>query len=355
MKLLIMGAGGYMGSVYLGVLKTFGFPDESLFLVDRDEERARRLKSRYPKAKVSLTLDSVKSKGGLNGAIVVTNTPSHHLATMELLRMGVKNILIEKPLAVNLSAVKDIEKDIGKANVFTSFPLHFSGPFCRVEEIMREKKLYLKRLFVDFGKDRSTDERPTVGNMEDEAVHAVALLHALVEIRERINYVELTADLTFNSFVHEKIQQEAHSLDNVPLSPSDSTAIVVRLLTRKNKSISALINSSYLALQRSYVARGILCADEGKDPYLFQMDFNTPAGDVLLLKVAGNSEEPKREVFVKSKVGAVLDAFLKVTKGKKADAGLVPFRLGKEIVAFTETAKKSYEQKKLFGLAYALV
>ncbi len=111
MKVTIVGA-GYMGSAHARVLARirdeYPWLLDTVYVVDVDRERARRVAARYgfkPLFSVS------ELPEGVDFAFVVVPTRLHVAVSLELMGRGVAGLMVEKPLAPSLAeAVKLLEE-----------------------------------------------------------------------------------------------------------------------------------------------------------------------------------------------------------------------------------------------------
>lgn len=344
-RMLLVGAGGKFGSFYLESLtSTLGIAQENIFAVDVNRSKVQIIKERYPKVSVSTSISESLVQAGkkIDCALITTNTPSHHKVIIECLKNKIQYIFVEKPLAIDSRAVNEIRKHLRDEKIFVAFIGAFSDARGTVQELMKKKKLYLSEAFMDWKKDRSSDARPTIGCLEDESVHGVMAMLGYAGINQKIQSIDIQAQVSYLPFVNTKSQKLAQKIDSgMPSQPSCTATIFQKILTEKGV-VLGVVRSSFLSLKQSRITNLTLSDMKTRKPkYLIEIDSSKPKV-VLEIKKAGDSDtEIKRMYFESNKIGVEIRAFLDVVIGKKTDHRLTDFETAATGVAITDASKKS--------------
>lgn len=88
--------------------------------------------------------------------IIASNTPDHQRAISDRIKNGARDILSEKPLALNLDQTVNIIT-LAKQNhvdLYTALLIRFSPAIEKLKEFMAENNLIMVNGEVDWGKNR---------------------------------------------------------------------------------------------------------------------------------------------------------------------------------------------------------
>jgi len=343
MKIAVIGL-GQMGKVYISTLLKLGFSLNDVIGIDIRIDRIVDAMLKWPGLKCWTSVQ-LADFGGVDAAIVATNTPSHHRIILELLERRIEKIFCEKPIGMSIQEVEEIEDRLefhGGSKIYTAFLINFSGAVLSLRNFMIEECLYVAEARVNWGKDRTGNNRPTPGDLEDEACHGVGVVHSLVKVNQEVKGIEVSGKISHLSFVDEKIQKEACGLDeSFPKIPNSSSFITEIISTNKSGVIVG-IHSSFVNIQQERSVHVTLCDTEtGKPRWLALMEFDTPDGDMLTLKEVGPKKETRREVFGGDKITAETEAFFNVVSGGQVDSRLTDIKTAKLAVKFSDAVKES--------------
>jgi hypothetical protein len=241
--------------------------------------------------------------------------------------------------------VEKIENSLefhGGSKIYTAFLINFSEAVLSLQKFMIEEGLYVAEAYVNWGKDRTGNIRPTPGDLEDEACHGVGVVHLLVKINQGVKGIEVFGKTSYLPFVDEEVQRKACGLDeSFPKIPNSSSFITGVIGTNKADVIVG-IHSSFVSIRQERTVHVTVCdAETGKPRWLALMEFDTPDGDVLMLKEVGSKKETRREVFGGDKITAETEAFFNVVSGGKVDSRLTDFETAKLAVKFSDAVIKS--------------
>lgn len=288
-------------------------------------------------------------------AIVATNTPSHAKTVIKLMECGVRHILCEKPLALTMSEIAEIEKIMIEkgAKIYTAFIMNFSLALRDVIESMQRQNLVVTEGGVTWGKNRTSDTRPTPGNLEDEMVHGAHMLHKLCGINQCIKEMHVMGLLTYPRFANFEAQKKAQEIDfSFPMAPNASTFVLEYIVTDK-VDVRAVLHSSFIAAAQ--VRRVTLVLSEMRESsaslvYSVIMEFDRlwhgKVCDVLtiadLRKGTNESTSYAYDCDGYDKMDAQIKAFIDVAHAESSpDERLVSFEEAKQAVRFAEVVQLS--------------
>ncbi len=344
MKIGIIGA-GQMGTNYAKNLLALKVEASDIVCYDLVPERSQKLAQNFG----IVASDSFPS--GIDAAIVTTNTPSHHEVIAELARQGVKQILCEKPLAQNQKAVNIISDHIGNAQLYVGLVINFSLALNALIEKMETLDLELLDFYSQWGKNRGllSETRPTAGDVEDEAVHAIGIFLMLARARGRtFSKALVSAHVGSLPYANEEVQAKAHAADkSFPLKPNHSTSANLELVKNGNK-LSGSIRSSFLLAEEERMVGGVLGKRSNTDLYAFKIEFDRPNKEgkkdldtLTLVEVAHGA----KEVYPLSanKLGDLAKAFLYAALGGARDPRLATHAEGVGLVRIAEAILRSHD------------
>lgn len=343
MKIAVIGL-GQIGKIYIAALLRLGFSLNDMIGIDIRNDRITDAMLKWPGLKCWTSV-KIADLGGVDAVIVATNTPSHHKVILNLLAKRIENIFCEKPLGLNTQAVEKIENSLefhGDIKIYTAFLINFSEVVLSLRKFMIKKDFCVVEAYVNWGKDRTGNNRPTPGDLEDEACHGAGVVHSLAKINQKVKGIKVFGKISHLSFVDEKIQKEACELDeSFPKIPNSSSFITEVISTNKADVIVG-IHSSFVNIRQERTVHVTLGdAKTGKPKWLALMEFDTPDGDVLTLREVGPKKETRREVFGGDKVLAETRAFVNAISGEDVDFRLTDVETAKLAVKFSDAVAKS--------------
>jgi predicted dehydrogenase len=324
-----------MGDYYANnLVNKCGVPADQVVAHDRVAERAQALQQKYG------IIAAEEFPTGVDTAIVATNTPSHHEVVVRLAQDGIKNILVEKPLAQTPEGVSFITKAAHGAKIYTALVINFSPAIQRLLEHMEREQAFLLEFYGRWGKNRgaATEKRPTAGDLEDEAVHPIGVVLALATYRARFESARVSAEVGYLPYVNEAAQAAARALDSsFPARPNHSTSANIQLHADNYHGagfckIQGHVHSSFLLAQETRMVGGLIGSPETGPVYAFELLFDQKrpektggAVDVLkLVHIRANSAN--MEELQGDKLNDLTRAFLEAARGGKEDQRLA--RLG---------------------------
>lgn len=337
-KILVAGL-GQQGSTFTNKLMDLGVKPEHLILVDVNPAKIEAARSRWPAA---CYLDRVHEPTydqyhnlvyGLDqqiedvgAAIVATSTPSHHVVGRSLIRSGVSNILIEKPLAMGVGEARELTVWPGNLHdaplrVFCALLINFSPALRRLIDYMEEHDLVFMDGSSVWCKNRTGDTRPTPGD-SDEVVHPLMVFYRLARVnRDRLHRTSVTSRLTYPRYANRDAQREAQRIDSsFPLTPAASSFVVGQTAT-SHGLVNYSITSSFVAPQQERSVTLTLCkrTDTAQLGAMVRLDFDTRGDDgikdTLRIVTPGKDAKPLVESFQADKMEAQTKAFLRACQG----------------------------------------
>lgn len=358
-RIIVVGL-GQMGAVYLKALKKLGINDNEILGVDIDLSKVQTAQKNfsgikfqqgiifddyydpYTSSEYGVGIDALESV-----AIVASNTPSHHDVVASFVRHGVPYILCEKPLGINIAAVREIEVALEKANskVFTAFLMNFSPAVLHLIDKMQDEGLVLTEGSVVWGKNRMGDKRPTPGDLEDESVHGVGILHKLASVNQQIVGIQVGSMITYPKFADPTVQAKAHELDpSFPKEVNASTMALEQICTDRG-FVSCVIHSSYLYCRQTRRVSAVLSKmdDFAQPVYSVEVNFDikTEAGtedQLTITELVGNKVQ---------QLSFTCDKILEQTKAfilGGTDPRLTDFAQARKAVAFSEAVLLSSQR-----------
>lgn len=346
-KIAIVGL-GQMGIIYLKNLLSMGYQESDIIGIDIDPAKIEAAKEKFPGIIVLNQMDERVST-----AIVCTNTPSHHRVIVELAERGVKHIFCEKPLGMNVAAVNEIRDAITKTGtkVYAAFLINFSPVLKDLAELMERENLLITEGHVVWGKNRFGNNRPTPGDLEDESVHGVGVLHMLAGINQQIREIKVSGRLTFPKYVDEAAQAKARELD--PTFPAidavnASSMITEQVVTDRFECLTFGIHSSFImGTQRREVGVLLCSADDPRCPkYYAGMEFDIKTGEgkvadrLTLTKIENNQIVVTEKAC--NKIIEETRAFLAVAADEEKDPRSTDFAEALMAVRFSDSVLRSH-------------
>lgn len=168
-----------LGAQGLGMIKGASALQEVeiVAVADRKSESLAAFaeKLNFPAAKIySDALELFRQEKDLDLVIIATNSPSHVFLTDLALKAGVRSVCVEKPLGIQLAALKDKmrESQWASAKIGVNFTRRWSADFRAIKSFLASKKI---------GKPRAAYITLSKGGLAGKAVHMIDLLRFLFE------------------------------------------------------------------------------------------------------------------------------------------------------------------------------
>lgn len=347
-KVLVVGL-GYMGDVYLRNLREQLTVDAANIIgMDIVEENITKTRAKFLEIRLVNSFDEVNFSEITMGFVLV-NTPSHAKVLIELMNRGVRHLLCEKPLAMKLSSVSEIEKKAEEtgSSVFIAHLMNFSPAVLHLQKKMQKEGLILTEGSVVWGKNRMGDARPTPGDLEDEMLHGRGILNQLVKINQTVEHRMVSGILTFPEFVNSDAQKKARELDiSFPEHPNASTMVLEKIITNRTVANSILHSSFLYPCQTRRVSCVLSRKESPKVPvYSAEMNFDIKAkfGSVDHLKETElNVKQIKELEFPTNKILEQIRVFINVSLDGNPDNRLACLEEARSAVSFFEAVEKSH-------------
>ena len=111
-------------------------------VTDVRQERAVEISQRIPGCQVFKNTEAMFACDDIDGVIVVTPTPTHHVLVMQALDAK-KHVLVEKPIAVNLQEVFAMasKAEMAERNLMVGQILRFIPTMSRARKIVQSGKI----------------------------------------------------------------------------------------------------------------------------------------------------------------------------------------------------------------------
>lgn len=339
MNITIIGL-GQMGSFYVNKLLGMGISPDCIFGIDIDPAKVEAMRG-----KIELTCDLSQ----MDAAIVTTNTPSHHRVLADLMDCGVKWIFCEKPLGIDMDAVDEIREVMlrTESRIYTAFLMNFSPALLHLIDRMRAENLLLTEGSVVWGKNRYGDKRPTPGDLEDETVHGVGILHNLCAVNQAIRQIDVMARLTYPTYANQEAQAKAHALDPSFPKHVNASTMALDIITTNNGVVPCHLHSSFLMAEQTRRVTAVLSrADDPSQPvYSVEFNFDVKVDGAIqdLLRITElDGNKVKEHEFSCDKLLDQTSAFITAVSGGVVDPRLTDYNKAREAVAFSEAVLESH-------------
>ncbi|HWQ59976.1 MAG TPA: Gfo/Idh/MocA family oxidoreductase [Candidatus Fimivivens sp.] len=365
-KILVLGV-GMMGLNYVEKLLEIGIDPATMIGVDIDESKFDLVRKKVPQA---AGIEFVKNIPGrplkefvnvfeIESVFLCTNTPSHHRLLVELMEHGITKIFCEKPLALNMDGVLDVQKAKMRtgANIFTAFLMNFSPALMHLIERMLAEDLVLIQGEASWGKNRFFDPRPTAGDLEDESVHPTGVFHTLVHAgRQEIDSIHVSARLSWFDYIDKEAQAKANLIDPYFPLKVNSSAFITESLRYPSVPFDVLLhtNSSYV---KGKQVRRVECTFAKRDnpirPYLAtEMNFDTPEGDTLECTLLQAKTVEEKLAFKVNKLAIETKAFQEFVRTGHVDPRLTDYLSARMSVKVTKAIVTSDSLNGAVVMAY---
>lgn len=312
---------GVMGNNYAKIISELRGSDVTVACYDLDYQKAKDLADKYGFDAYSVL------PVHLDAAIVAVNTPSHMDIIVRLLQNGTKHILCEKPLAMTPKEVRRIKRELEQypdARVYTALVINFSGAIERLRAMMTTSSLVPLEMSGSWGKPRLLDKiaRPSAGDVEDESVHPIGVMLAL--INQGLRACTVRGNVGSLRFVKPGVQEAAHARDaSFPLTPNHSTSAMMWF-----NGVPLFVHSSFLLARQERLVRGVLGheSDRGTPTHSFEIEFDVRheggVADKLTIVDYAKGESVPPVFFGGDKLRLVAGSFLDAINGGPVDPRL---------------------------------
>lgn len=347
---------GVMGAVYVKTLHELGVNPHDILIVDRERDRRSAALDHWPGARVCEDVESALQQKP-QVALVLVNSPEHLSVIAACLQCRVENIFVEKPLVLadQLPAFSRLIENYqprGTPKMFVGYLINFSGAVSALQSYMRTHQLVAVHVDARWGKDRLADaqQRPSAGDLEDEATHPLGVAHVLTAPWTR-GRVDVYADLTRFDFTDETVQRAAHERDTSYPERPESGSNITLYAQGSSGLASVWIRSSFLSFKQERVV-DVLLASAGtllRPTAIARLEFDVSGRDRLLIRALGSKVEPEAITFPSAeKLRAQLEAFLVCPAPGPWDPRLVHFKDAEQLVKISAAARKSvYEGRSI--------
>lgn len=318
-----------MAKYYLPIIQKF---TTHLILIEQDVDKCKVLQTLYPSAIIDT---QIRQHVG-TVAFVLSNTPSHVSDITQLLALKYTHIFVEKPLGLSYAETVQLSQRNDIKHIYVAYLMRFSGALHALRQWATAQQVSISHGHVEWGKDRTQEQRPSAGALEDESVHGMGIL---CDLFSDASLRHISAVLGFDPYVIASIQQKAHSLDaSFPLMPSSSVSIQMQFEHNGVFSPASLC-SSFLRLQR----RRNLQATFRNSTQCFQVeiDFDQPQGDHLRIFQQGAALLDTH--YPGNKIEQEITAFFAAVSGQ-VDARLTTFAQALKLLYYVECCKISHAE-----------
>lgn len=348
----VVGA-GQQGSTHTKKLLDFGVTPEQITLVDIDGEKLRSATENFGNVRTATSLQSALQTPPTIG-LIMTNTADHLDVILQMHGVGVQHQFAEKPLIAADQLTErqaDVERIIHEVRPTTAYLMNFSPATLKIIELMDKEQLRVVQGFSYWGKNRINNNRPTLGDAEDELTHPLSLLQRLVAHNQTITRSHIKAVMPNLPFVNVQAQSAAHNRDaTFPLEPNSSSGLIVNNMVEGQDTPISLVNFSSFVAPRQHRAIELNLADaSGTLRRGIVVEFDTPDGDVLAIYDMQNSKtEPEVIIGKTDKIADNLGAFLQSVATGKIDPRLVNVQ---EAIHSIRMMQRAQEDNKNLGVA----
>jgi predicted dehydrogenase len=132
LKILLIGLGS-IGTRHLRNILSLGYKDVSVV------SRAGILPAEFKQLIVFPTIDDALVDSTYNTAFICTPTSKHLEALKPLLKAGIQNIYLEKPVSHSLKEVEEVLEVASQKNVIVGYDLHFDKGYEKVKQLLHEE------------------------------------------------------------------------------------------------------------------------------------------------------------------------------------------------------------------------
>lgn len=345
-RVLVLGAGGYMGNFYIKSLLEMGINKDSIIGVDINPGNLAKVAKQYVGPIYTSDIEEAFSlKPEI--AVVVVNSVAHLQVIKQCHQAGIRKIFVEKPLVYTEMELEELEKLGNLENLYTSYLINFSGAVDRLFQFIRENDLIVIETRSIWGKNWCAVPRPMGGDAEEEMPHSLALVLSAISLNQEIIDVDCFARLSSIPHVQQQYLEEAKKLDyGFPGEMNDSTIAHLLIQTKDRTIPTHFLTSFNMYEQIRRVELDLIRKSNqsgfGLPEFKVCLEFDVNGKDILRIKEAENEAAETRQEFSGDKLGEQLEAVLKVFAKGEVDSRLVGFgrsawlvRLIQKVIEFT--------------------
>jgi hypothetical protein len=222
-RILVLGAGGYMGNFYIRSLLEMGVDEKSIIGVDINPGNLEKVAKKYVGPIYTNNIEeALKLEPEI--AVVVVNSVVHSQVIKLCHQAGIRNIFVEKPLVYTEMELKELEMLGNLENLYTSYLINFSKAVDCLFQFIRENDLTVIETRSIWGKNWCAVPRPMGGDAEEEMPHSLALVLSAISLNQEIINVDCFARLSDIPHVQPQFLQQAKKSDyGFPDKMNDTT------------------------------------------------------------------------------------------------------------------------------------
>jgi len=333
-KIVVLGAGGYMGNFYVDSLFKLGFHQSQILATDINPEHLGAIRDRYPNLGLVTGNNEKAFAQKPDAAIVAVSSPQHKEVIIKCFEAGVAKVFVEKPLVyrpVDLVELEDHDLD----KLYVSYLINFSPVVSDFFAQINNQNLIVLQARSLWGKNWCAVNRPMGGDAEEEAVHPLALIMAAIEVSDRIYDVETHGRFSYVPYVQPHLVDEAAKLQlGFPGNLNDSSLLDCRFEVKGGRLLNAFIMSSFNLFEQVRMVEFSLAFRDGDEFPLYKakLEFDVQGKDMLRIKSARTDKQMLYKLSSRDKLLEQLKAALAAFAGEKPDLRLVGFGQASNLV-----------------------
>ena len=188
-RVLVLGAGGYMGHSYIKSLLGMGISGDSIIGVDINPGNLQKVANRFIGPIYSEDIEEAfRLKPEV--AVIAVNSVVHLPMIKQCYQAGVRKVFVEKPLVYTESELEELKRIGSLENLYTSYLINFSGVVDSLFQFIRENDLIVVEARSIWGKNWCAVPRPMGGDAEEEMPHSLALVLSAIDLNQEIINVD---------------------------------------------------------------------------------------------------------------------------------------------------------------------
>jgi predicted dehydrogenase len=265
-------------------------------VADLAEDRRGYVRGLYPSIKVTDNINDILEDPEIDAVVIATPVKTHFELSMRALEAG-KHILVEKPLATNLSEVEEIEKVAAKKNlvVMAGHTFLYNAAVRYVKNLIDSGELgqirYIYSQRLNLGRIRSD-----VDALWNFAPHDISIIQfwlgdpdPISVIKRGVDYIQQgIADVVFVNIIYpNKVMANIH----VSWLDPQRVRLMAIVGSRKMVIYDDIAENKVAIYDKGIDRMAVLGEDMDYDNHNFS-HFNHRSGDVLLPKI--DFKEPLR-------------------------------------------------------------
>ncbi|PIP65252.1 hypothetical protein COW95_02795 [Candidatus Peregrinibacteria bacterium CG22_combo_CG10-13_8_21_14_all_49_11] len=346
--LLLVGAGQMGRNHYRSLREGIGIRSEDIIVVDTKSSALDELCKQWSAPRATTSLESALGMQP-KAAIIAASTPAHYLLIKKLVEQGVEHLLVEKPLVMPGQLLDGV---FGLADVHVAYLINFSRTLQNLNVFLGENKLFVTEIDGQWGKDRTTDTRPTPGTLQDELTHIWGVAAYLLRNRPFLG-ADVSALLSHLPYVDMEVQRKMRAEDgSMSLRPDSRAHAAVRFYAQDGTSVLCTANSSFTRFEKT--RRIELSIGDEVNPLMYaaQLDFDVQVGndlhDQITIRAYGSKDALQVINYPAStKLTDMQHAWLEYADEDMQDDRLVDWRTGRLLVEIADACERSHRDKKV--------